>query len=110
MKVKGIDFKDWYENGFPVGYYFDCSSMDEDMIHDLNGNWLIKDEKTYDTDELGYLAWEGDEEPLKELTLEKSIREYVKNRNFKFLTFKVPRTIADTFELQVNQLLKEFSA
>ena len=55
MKLKGVEFKEWYDNHFPVGYYHDGDVE----IHNAKGQWLVADDEELDPDDLGELRWSG---------------------------------------------------
>ena len=90
MKIKGKEFKEWYDNHFPEGYYFDSPSDNiDDVLHDANGEWQIEDGKTYDTDDLGCLLAETNGTP--EIDAATCIKRWRKSRDFDLITVEVKR-------------------
>ncbi len=105
MKITGAEFMDWYANGFLDNdwYHEDDGNV---RVMDEEGNFLLDPDKTYDTRDLGYLAYQGtrpvsrDEETMDLATV---IRKWRKARDHEILIVTVPKNDHD----RVKALLEE---
>lgn len=99
MKITGAEFKEWYDNHFPVGFFHDGSS-DAREIHAHDGQWLLSNDEIIDPDELGELVWGGraygaasDDDPTNAegLAFSVAIKRWRKTSTHEFVTAFVPR-------------------
>jgi hypothetical protein len=90
MKIKGAELAEFINNGWPSDDYY----WDHDVFEDRPAP-----EETYDTDDLGYLHWQGDrhEDPTggHGLDLAKAIRDWRKASTTKIKVIRIPKDVTD---------------
>jgi len=95
MRVLGKEFKEWYATQWPSDdWYHDGYEIE---LHGDEGNWLIEDDKFYDSNDLGNIYWQGNGRPEKELDLWKLFREWKKKRLVTTFVADVPNERVDEF-------------
>jgi len=60
MKASGAQIKDFYDNHWPSGYYFEEEDAEVKLNDNDSGEWLLDHTERYDTAKFGYLVKEGE--------------------------------------------------
>ena len=98
MKALGADIKDFYERGFPDGYYHDDNIID---FHDDAGNWVLEDDKRYDLTLCGVLVKEAGNDVV---SFGYALRNYLKSRKSKTFSVSVPTVRIEEFKLAARDM------
>lgn len=97
MKALGKDIKDFYETGFPEGYYHDDNELE---THDDKGGWALALDEKHDLSKLGYII---DEKSISDVRSFQSVfAKWLKARDTVTLIVTVPRDMEQTAREQLK--------
>lgn len=54
--VRGKDFHEFYKNGWDDNWYHDDNEI---ICEDMEGRWVLEDDRLYDLGQLGWCVWQG---------------------------------------------------
>jgi hypothetical protein len=74
MKVLGAEFRNWFDNHWPGDDWYMEEPYD---VQDEDGKWIWPDDKVLDTDNLGWLRWQGrGNAPRKDWSVTEAFEEW----------------------------------